>query len=91
MFSVLVVILTTIVRSLAQLSECMSIEDARQIAANFENLQGTYNRFSQTLAMAAFAPNFTYTSASVITLINSGCTRPVPVSAVLSMFDKCAH
>lgn len=52
---------------------CMSAQDARQVATNFQTLIANY---TDALADAALAPNFIDYSDSVAELINSGCAGP---------------
>lgn len=57
-------------------ADCMSQSDAQQVADNFQNLIAEY---SDALANKSLTVGFEDYSDSVITLIDSGCTSPVPV------------
>lgn len=59
---------------------CMSDAQAQQVATNFGNLISDY---SVELANEALAPSYTDYSASVNTLIDGGCSGPLPVSRQL--------
>jgi len=60
-------------KSSARASKCLSDSAAQQVATNFKDLIATY---SDALANATVAVDFVDYSASVNTLINSGCTGP---------------
>jgi hypothetical protein len=60
---------------------CLDEASANQVAGNFAGLISNY---SDELANASLAEDFTDYSDSVIELINSGCTGPVPVSSISS-------
>lgn len=55
---------------------CMSYDQATAVANNFKTLIAAY---SDDLADQVLAPDFVDYSDSVISLINSGCTGPLPV------------
>ncbi|KAK5175757.1 uncharacterized protein LTR77_000897 [Saxophila tyrrhenica] len=61
-------------------SQCMSIEDAQQVASNWQNLQSTYNEFSLSLAEESIAVGFSSYASSTNTLVNGGCSRPIPLN-----------
>jgi len=58
-------------------AECMSADDAAKVAGNFQALIN--QPFSVELATAAFTPDFTDYASGVNTLIDNGCTSPVPL------------
>ena len=57
-------------------STCMSADEAQRVATNFNGLISNY---SNDAAAAALTTGFNDYSDSVTTLIDSGCTSPVPV------------
>jgi len=59
-------------------NKCMSDSQAQQVATNFKDLIANY---SDALANATVAVDFIDYSASVNTLINSGCTGPVDLNS----------
>ncbi|KAF2772407.1 hypothetical protein EJ03DRAFT_348784 [Teratosphaeria nubilosa] len=57
---------------------CMSADEAQQVATNFKDLIASY---SDSLANQTLTTDFTDTSDSVTTLIDSGCTGPESLGA----------
>ena len=57
--------------------ECLSQEDAQQVADNYSNLISEY---TDAIVKAGYTENYTQNSDSTALLINSGCKGPVKVS-----------
>jgi len=77
-FSTICVLASLATAAFAGDQECLNIDTARQVADNFGGLISNY---SATAANETLTRSYIDYSNSVIELIDSGCTGPLPVSA----------